>query len=130
MQINSNPVPQMPNPAFKSVKLYSGADRALKNVLTRKEWIEFEKIIDERAKDACVDMLLYAKSNGKKLEGRIVPKEMGLLTENFRVKDYSQRFFESMMSFIERMNKCAMVAEKDISSQPVVDVDKIISKTK
>ncbi len=130
MQINSNPVPQMPNPAFRSVRLYSGSEQTLRNVLTRKEWLKFEKIIDERAKDACVDMLLFAKSNGKKLEGRIVPKEMGLLAENFSVKDYSQRFFESMMSFIERMNKRTMVVEKDILSQPVVDVDKIISKTK
>ena len=105
MQINSNPLPQMPNPSFKSVKLYSGAEQTLRKVLPRKEWLNFEKIIDERAKDACVDLLLFAKSNGRSLRGRIVPKEFEMITERFKIKDYSQRFFESPMSFIERINK-------------------------
>ena len=86
-------------PSFGAIK-YAGAESVIRKNLNLKELGEFKTLIEKEAGNPFVDLVLFKK--GKKLEANI-SDNIVVEGKDFRVKNYSQRFFENSMNFIKRM---------------------------
>jgi len=110
--------------SFGSIKLYDGAAPVLRNVFKPKEWALFGELVDKNA-DIPVDIVLYG-TGPKSLAARIFPNSSYL-----KVKEYTQRLFESPIGFVQRMDKKAQKVLQQVNDlgEDSVDIDSIIAKT-
>ena len=127
----NNYTQQSKTPAFKGVKLYSGADDVLKRVFTKHaQWDEFKQVIDDRAMDSCTDLIFYGNGE-KKLTAKICPKNINQHTQDMVNKLYKQRFWQSTINFIKKMSEKTQEVENDICWMPDNSkIDSILSLTK
>lgn len=124
MQVNMN-ANQNAKPAFGMIKLHGGSEDVLRRMLTRTEWLDFSKILEEQKLNSTVDAIFFANGE-KKLIGRVVSKDK--LHPHF--KNYSQHFWQSTMNFINKVVSKADKVKAEIEAEPKVDVDEILKNAK
>lgn len=115
----------MNNQSFGAIRLYSGAEDALRKALKPADWLEFDKIAKSQAENT-VDINLFGRDDSDKLMGRIIPNN-----SNFKQKDFYQLpFFEPSIKFIDKMAKKADNVAEKIKQLPVVNIDEILGRLK
>lgn len=108
--------------SFTAFKLCSGAESQLKKVLKPKDWVKFNEIIDEQLSNP-VDINLFAHS-GDKFYGRIVTKNNYVKGKDI----YQYPFFESAISFFQRIAQKADQTFEQIKNMPEINVEDIMRK--
>lgn len=121
MQINMN---TQNNQSFTAFKLCGGAENQLRKVLKPKDWVEFNKIVDDQLSNP-VDVNLFAH-DGDRFYGKII-------TNNDYVKGkgiYQYPFFESAVKFFNRVAKKADALLEKIKEMPEINQEEILNKMK
>ena len=99
MQINSTNQHNY-NTSFGRIRIMAGAEEVIKNTLSYGELEKFREIIAKHANNKDADLLLFGDGT-KKLFARIVNNG----TDNAPFIEKSQKFWQSTLSFIEKMSE-------------------------
>ncbi len=121
MQVNLNTQNKQSFTAFVTC---GGAEQNLRKVLKPKDWEKFNTIVDSQFANS-VKIHLFGK-DGDKFYAKLIPP-----TDYVKSKTMQQLpFFESAISFFNRVAKKADAMEKEVDALPDFDIDKILEKTK
>lgn len=121
------------NTSFGAIKIDLVAEGVISRKLKSNEWTKLNKLVTERAKDKHVDLFLYSNDKCDGLIGRIRPKYLGeIFPEKFSVKDHKQGLFQSIISFVEKMNNKTAKCESEVEllNKSNLEINNIFEKTK
>lgn len=115
--------PRKAAPSFGCVDS-KAAKETLKVVLSAKDVVKFQELVEGQKANKLVDVILFGR--GKKLDANVSDnlQEVKLPGGVTRIKNYSQRLFESPISFIKRM--CADATKRAEEVKGLMDKNNII----